>query len=91
MHRGLDVGAPVLVLASARTTFTETWTDDVPSSDVVLDVEQIARWSHRLGPLVTIARLDGARHDVYLSEKAVRDEAFTLTARWLHAAVPTQP
>jgi alpha-beta hydrolase superfamily lysophospholipase len=40
---------------------------------------------------VTIARLDGARHDVYLSEKAVRDDAFTLTARWLHAVVPTQP
>jgi alpha-beta hydrolase superfamily lysophospholipase len=91
MHRGLDVGAPVLVLASARTAFTETWTDDVPHSDVVLDVEQIARWSHRLGPLVTIARLDGARHDVYLSEKSVRDDAFTLTARWLHAVVPTQP
>lgn len=88
MHRGLDVGAPVLVLASARTTFTETWTDDVPRSDVVLDVEQIARWSPRLGPLVTIARLDGARHDVYLSDKAVRDDAFTLTARWLQAVVP---
>jgi alpha-beta hydrolase superfamily lysophospholipase len=83
--------APVLVLASARTTFTETWTDDVPRSDVVLDVEQIARWSHRLGPLVTIGRLDGARHDVYLSEKAVRDEALTLTARWLHAVVPERP
>jgi alpha-beta hydrolase superfamily lysophospholipase len=91
MHRGLDVGAPVLVLASARTTFTETWNDDVPISDVVLDVDQIARWSHRLGPLVTIARLDGARHDVYLSEKEVREEALTLTARWLRAVVPTQP
>jgi alpha-beta hydrolase superfamily lysophospholipase len=87
LHRGLDVGAPVLVLASARTTFTEVWTDDVPRSDVVLDVEQIARWSHRLGPLVTIGRLDGARHDVYLSDKAVRDEAFTLTGRWLRAVV----
>lgn len=91
MHRGLDVGAPVLVLASARTTFTEDWTDDVPTSDVVLDVEQIARWSHRLGTLVTIGRLDGARHDVFLSEKAVRDEAFTLTTRWLQAVVPAQP
>jgi alpha-beta hydrolase superfamily lysophospholipase len=91
MHRGLDVGAPVLVLASARTSFTETWTDDVPRSDVVLDVEQIARWSHRLGPLVTIGRLDGARHDVYLSDKAVRDDALTLTARWLHAVVPERP
>lgn len=85
LHRGIDTGAPVLVLASTRTTFTETWTEDVRRSDIVLDVHQIARWSHTLGPRVTIARIEGAVHDTYLSAKDVRDEAFEVTRRWIEA------
>jgi len=83
LHRGVDTGAPVLVLASRRTAFTQVWTDDVSAADIVLDVEQIARWSHRLGPYVTIARVDGALHDVFLSAAPVRTQAYDLTERWL--------
>ncbi len=87
LHRGIDTGAPVLVLASTRSTLTEIWTEDVRRSDAVLDVQQIARWSHQLGPLVTIARIEGAMHDVYLSAKDVRDEAFHVTRRWVESAL----
>ena len=83
LHRGIEAGAPVLVLASKRTLFTAVWSDDVPSADVVLDVEQIARWSHRLGRLVTIARFDGALHDVFLSAQPVRDEVYGTVRRFL--------
>ncbi len=85
LHRGVDSGAPVLVLASRRTAFTTVWTEDVSAADIVLDVEQIARWSHRLGPYVTVARVDGALHDVFLSAEPVRTEAYGLTERWLAA------
>jgi len=88
LHRGIDVGAPVLVLASKRTSLSEQWADDVASTDIVLDVEQIAGWAHRLGPCVTIARLDGAIHDVFLSGKDTREEAFEISRRWLAAALP---
>jgi len=83
MHKGIDTGAPVLVLASRRTAFTPVWTEDVSAADIVLDVEQIARWSHRLGPHVTIARVDGALHDVFLSAEPVRTQAYDVTRRWL--------
>ncbi|CAN5838117.1 alpha/beta hydrolase [soil metagenome] len=83
LHRGVDVGAPVLVLASKRTAFTPVWTEDVAAADIVLDVEQIARWSHRLGSYVTIARVDGALHDVFLSAEVARTEAYWVTRRWL--------
>jgi len=85
LHQGLDVGAPVLVLMSSRTVFTTVWSDDITASDVVLDVKQIARWSPQLGRQVTIARIDGAVHDVYLSAPAVRQRAYELTERWLQA------
>ncbi|MDQ3628880.1 MAG: alpha/beta hydrolase [Actinomycetota bacterium] len=87
LHRGIDTGAPVLVLASTRTTLTETWSEDVRRCDVVLDVQQIARWSHTLGPRVTIARIDGAMHDAYLSAKDVREEAFEVTRRWIESVL----
>jgi alpha-beta hydrolase superfamily lysophospholipase len=87
LHRGIDAGAPVLVLASRRTSFSEEWTDDVATTDIVLDVEQIARWAHRLGPCVTINRLDGAMHDVFLSGKDAREEAFEVSRRWLAAVL----
>jgi alpha-beta hydrolase superfamily lysophospholipase len=87
LHRGIDAGAPVLVLASKRTSFSEEWSDDVASSDIVLDVEQIAGWAHRLGQHVTIARVEGAIHDVFLSGKDTREEAFEIVRRWLPASL----
>ena len=83
VHRGIDVGAPVLTLCSARSTVPQAWTEDAASTDVVLDVRQIAKWSHQLGPHVTVVRLDGAMHDVFLSRKDVRDEAYGQVERWL--------
>ena len=87
LHRGIEAGGPVLVLASQRTLFTAVWSDDVAGADVVLDVEQIARWSHKLGRLVTVARLDGALHDVFLSAPPVREQAYDTVRRFL-SAVP---
>jgi alpha-beta hydrolase superfamily lysophospholipase len=88
VHRGIEVGAPVLVLSSAATAALETWDEVATRSDIVLDVEQIARWSHRLGTQVTLTRLDGALHDVYLSRRDVREQAYDVTLRWLGDVLP---
>jgi alpha-beta hydrolase superfamily lysophospholipase len=83
VHRGIDVGAPVLVLCSRRSSTPRAWCHDVTCTDVVLDVRQIARWSHALGTHVTLARVDDAIHDVLSSSAAVRKEAFGEVSRWL--------
>jgi alpha-beta hydrolase superfamily lysophospholipase len=88
VHRGLDVGAPVLVLCSTRSTTPQEWCDDVTCSDIVLDVRQIVKWSHALGPHVTVARVDRAIHDVLSSPAAVRKEAYAEVTRWLGAYLP---
>ena len=88
VHRGIDVGAPVLVLCSTRSTTPQEWCDDVTCSDIVLDVRQIAKWSHALGPHVTIARVDRAIHDVLASPAAVRKEAYDEVTRWVGAYLP---
>ena len=82
---GLNVGSPVLVLASTRSVFARKWSDDMKRADVVLDVEQIATRAVRLGPLVTVVRIEDAVHDVLLSPEPVRARAFDEIARWLQA------
>lgn len=84
---GIDVGAPVLVLCSAHSLAAERWTEEAARADTVLDVERIARWSPRLGTDVTLVRVDGAVHDVFLSARPVREVAYDHVERWLDYAL----
>jgi alpha-beta hydrolase superfamily lysophospholipase len=85
LHRGLDLTFPALVLSSARSTTPTELGEDVHSTDIVLDVEQIRRWSSSLGRHVTYVAIEGARHDVFLSREEPRTEAFDELGRWLTA------
>jgi alpha-beta hydrolase superfamily lysophospholipase len=87
IHRGIDVGAPVLVLSSARSGREKLLGDEAMSTDIVLDVEQIRRWAPSLGRHVTIAQVEGAMHDVTLSRQPARDRVFDELGRWLTAYV----
>ncbi|RNM14286.1 alpha/beta hydrolase [Nocardioides pocheonensis] len=85
---GIDVRAPVLVLASTRSGHPSSIEDpDVSSTDIVLDVEQIRRRSTLLGRHVTLAQVEGAIHDVTLSRPEVRKVVFDEIARFLTAYV----
>lgn len=88
VHRGIDVAAPVLSLCSAASVVPQVWTEEATTKDTVLDVKQIAKWSHQLGPNVTVVRIDGAMHDVLCSRKPIRDRAFGEITRWLSYALP---
>lgn len=89
VQRGIDVGAPCLVLASSRSRVVQEWQDEVFEADTVLDVDQIAARSPRLGTDVTIHRVPGAMHDVFCSRRQARGDAFAATRRWLtYAGLP---
>ena len=79
---GLDVGCPAFVLLSARSTPQITWKPSMTSTDSVLVVDEIARAATRIGHDVTIARIDGAIHDVFLSHAEPRAVAFSALRRW---------
>jgi len=82
---GLDVGCPALVLLSARSAVALTWSDAMRASDSVLVVDDIARAATRIGSTVTIARIDGALHDVFLSAPEARDAAYAALERGFRA------
>ena len=67
IHLARRDSPPVLVLTSGASSFPREWDDNVSQHDIVLDVEQIRKWAHKLGPHVTVARIEGALHDVTLS------------------------
>jgi alpha-beta hydrolase superfamily lysophospholipase len=85
VHRGLSLDFPALVLSSTRSSSPTQLGEDVHSTDIVLDVEQIRRWSSSLGRHVTYVAIDGARHDVFLSREGPRTRAFAELDRWLTA------
>ncbi|MGX5697111.1 alpha/beta hydrolase [Agromyces soli] len=82
---GVDVGCPVITLLSARSTLLARWDEAMRSSDSVLVVDEIAARALKLGPSVTVERIDGALHDVTLSRGPVRAAAYAALSRWLHA------
>ena len=87
LHRGLRVPAPLLVLTSAASGRPKEYDETCSSTDIVLDVEQIRKWAHTLADHVTLARLDGAIHDVFLSREPVRQSAYDEVTRWSDAYV----
>ncbi len=80
---GLAIDAPVLTMLSARSTILPRWTPEMMRSDIVLVVDDIAGRALHLAPTVTVARLNGALHDVMLSAPDVRADAYTELTRWL--------
>ena len=79
---GLSITAPVCVLLSARTAVPSQWGDDLTRADTVLVVDDIARAALKLGSSVTIERIDGALHDVFLSRHDAREDAYARLERW---------
>jgi alpha-beta hydrolase superfamily lysophospholipase len=79
---GLDVGCPTLVLLSARSTVALSWSDAMRETDSVLVVDDIARAATRIARTVTISRIEGALHDVFLSAPKARDAAYAALRDW---------
>lgn len=79
---GLGIDVPVLVLLSARSILPTRWSEEMKSTDSVLDVVGIARRVPDVGSLTTLVRIAGALHDVTLSAQPARDQVWQQTRRW---------
>lgn len=88
IEAGLDVSCPVLVLRSHRTLISAHWDERMRESDIVLDVDVIAQRALRIGREVTVATIEGALHDVLLSRKPVRADAYRRIERWAKGYLP---
>ena len=84
IHSGTtDCGVPLLVLCSMESRSGRKYSPKVDTADVILDVRQIQHWAPTLSSDVTVSPIPDARHDVYLSQPAVRDAALNRVEQWL--------
>lgn len=83
VHGGLGLQMPICVMLSARSAYPTKWSDELLHTDSVLDVNEVAKAALKLGDSVTIERIDGALHDVFLSAEEPRADAYARLDRWL--------
>ena len=87
---GLHIDAPVCVLLSATSAVPTRWSEELTRADTVLVVDDIARASLRLGESVTVERIPGALHDIFLSRADARDIAYERLDRWVMGCLGTK-
>jgi len=83
--KGLAIHCPVLVMHAARSAWPKTWSEDVMTADIVLDVADIRRLSPRLGPHVAMRAIADGIHDLTLSTLKTRQFVFKELRDWLIA------
>jgi alpha-beta hydrolase superfamily lysophospholipase len=91
LHAGLGIDVPVLVMSSTRTAKPRAGVADLSSADLILDVQHMARWAPRLGPHVTLVRIEDGIHDLVLSAKQPREQVFAELDRWIRGYVALEP
>ena len=83
LHKGFHINSPVLVLHGDCSEDDDEWSENQMHCDGVLDVEHIEMWAPKVGTKVTTETVAGGLHDLYLSRKDVRDEAYAKTFRFI--------
>lgn len=80
---GMQIVPPVLVMHSSCSAKEKEWGEEYTRCDGVLDVEDIRNYGAHLGPDVRLVQIQDGLHDLYLSRKDVRDNAYQVTIEFL--------
>lgn len=84
---GLHIKAPILVMHGDCSTKEKEWVDEYTHCDGVLNVDHIEEYAPNLGSNVTTKTIEGGLHDLYLSKKPARDEAYKATFEFIDQAL----
>jgi alpha-beta hydrolase superfamily lysophospholipase len=83
LNKKSNIQVPILLLHSSASVNSNVWTDEYLHADGVLNVDDISKRGNRLGSNVTESTIEGALHDVMLSNKASRESAYKAVFDWL--------
>ena len=87
-RRCRKIEIPVLVMSSDHSLEEKVeWEEAFKQADIVLDVKDIEKYGKRLGNNVTYRQITNGIHDLILSEKSVRDEAYRTLFEWLESQI----
>lgn len=88
VRAGLGLEVPVLAMSSTRTVAGRAPIPELMRGDAVLNATRIARRALSLGSEVTVVRVAGGMHDLFLSRPDARREAYAAMGRWLEGRLP---
>lgn len=83
LHKKSDIKVPVLLMHSDSSYYSDKWTPEYQHCDVVLNVDDISKYGKRLGNNVTEVTIDDGIHDLVLSRRDVRENAYDSIFSWL--------
>ena len=87
LHNGVNIAVPILLMRSAKSHNTNEWDSICNQADIVLDVNDIKKYGHRLGHNITEMTVYGGVHDLFLSDKMIRDDIYDEIFEWLDQKV----
>lgn len=85
LQEGLRLVPPVLVMHSGCSFRDDDWSEEYTRCDGVLNVEHIREYGRNLGPSVQLEEIEGGLHDLFLSHKPARDNAYAAMFRFLES------
>jgi alpha-beta hydrolase superfamily lysophospholipase len=83
LHIASNIDIPILILHSDSSSQPKKWNEIVLKTDMVLNIDHIQQFGRKLGNDVTFGEIPEAMHDVFLSKKEVREQAFDIMFDWL--------
>lgn len=83
VQAGMELVPPILVMHSSCSAKEKDWSDEYTHCDGVLDIDDIRNYGAHLGSDVRLVKIQDALHDLYLSRKDVRDNAYQVTIQFL--------
>lgn len=83
LRKGLAIKCPVLVMRSDKSFKNKHWSDKFTKADAVLNVEHIGKYAPMLGQHVTETVIKDGLHDLFLSARDVRMQAYERMFEWI--------
>ncbi len=83
IHQGVSLQIPALIMHSHQTKNPKKWNNDVQTSDLILDVNDIEKYAKKINGDVTTISIQNGLHDLVLSAPVVRAEVYKKLFEWL--------
>ncbi len=82
IKHNLTIDVPMLVLHSDKSINEDTWSENFKYADAVLNVNHISKVGNKIKGNITVSEIKNGMHDLFLSEKPVREDAYRKMFEW---------
>lgn len=83
LQNGVEIAVPILLMHSAQSYIATQWEPRCNKTDIVLDVNDIKKYGHRLGNNISEMTVYGGVHDLMLSNDKIRSQIYRHIFKWL--------